>query len=614
MTRVAPLLLAAWCSACALNPPPAPAPALKPFDTMRDLKRAMSGVARARAEEHKQERARQRAWCREQAKSGDAIPNCDSMLMETITVSAASATTSITNNQHADLDEGGIVKRHGDMLIVLRRGRLFTFGIGGGQLDSLSVADAFGGPAATEDSNRTWYDELLVWQDTVIVVGFSYERGGTEIGLFDLGPGGTLEYRETFHLRSFDYYSRTNYSSRLMGDRLLLFTSFAVPDDADPAAWLPAMRRWSAASPGAFDLIAPPARVFHPVHKLGAYALVHSLTSCSFVPSFSCEATVIVGDSLTAFYASPAAAYAWTTAYTPAGRGRSVLYRIPIDGSPVSAIGVAGEPSDQFAFYEDNEHHINVVTQTETGSWLLRVPIGALTDGSVNAPNAYYRPLLHGSNLWLVSRFVGPYLVAGVYEASGDEHAASRVIATRWSGGPIFSLRLSHNAQRIEPMGDHAVVVGHDGRNLRMTAIQLRDEPSVGGTLSQQRASQSEDRSHAFLYRADDGTSGLFGLPVAAIDRGYVASLREPPARIMFVRNDNLALTMAGAIDAAADPGVDDDCRASCLDWYGNARPIFIGERIFALMGYELVEGRLAGGQIETVRRVDFMPRSPARH
>ena len=44
-------------------------------------------------------------------------------------------------------------------------------------------------------------------------------------------------------------------------------------------------------------------------------------------------------------------------------------------------------------------------------------------------------------------------------------------------------------------------------------------------------------------------------------------------------------------------------------DWYGNARPIFIGNRVFALMGYELVEGRLArGGSIGEVGRVNFQP------
>jgi uncharacterized secreted protein with C-terminal beta-propeller domain len=37
----------------------------------------------------------------------------------------------ITNVQTAGVDEGGIVKRAGDFLVVLRRGRLFTVRVGG---------------------------------------------------------------------------------------------------------------------------------------------------------------------------------------------------------------------------------------------------------------------------------------------------------------------------------------------------------------------------------------------------------------------------------------------------------------------------------------------------
>jgi uncharacterized secreted protein with C-terminal beta-propeller domain len=40
--------------------------------------------------------------------------------------SAGYADESITNVQHAGVDEGGIVKLHGDHLVVLHRGRLFT--------------------------------------------------------------------------------------------------------------------------------------------------------------------------------------------------------------------------------------------------------------------------------------------------------------------------------------------------------------------------------------------------------------------------------------------------------------------------------------------------------
>ena len=45
---------------------------------------------------------------------------------------------------------------------------------------------------------------------------------------------------------------------------------------------------------------------------------------------------------------------------------------------------------------------------------------------------------------------------------------------------------------------------------------------------------------------------------------------------------------------------------ASCTDWYGNARPIFLRGRVFALMGYDLVEGREGGDRIEEVQRVDY--------
>ena len=77
-----------------------------------------------------------------------------------------------------------------------------------------------------------------------------------------------------------------------------------------------------------------------------------------------------------------------------------------------------------------------------------------------------------------------------------------------------------------------------------------------------------------------------------------------------FLRNDGLMLTELGDLEASAgNGGRDDGCRASCVDWYGNARPLFLRGRIFALLGYEIVEGRLAGGGIGEVRRASFAPR-----
>jgi hypothetical protein len=63
-----------------------------------------------------------------------------------------------------------------------------------------------------------------------------------------------------------------------------------------------------------------------------------------------------------------------------------------------------------------------------------------------------------------------------------------------------------------------------------------------------------------------------------------------------------------GSLAAEPEAAVDDGCRASCVDWYGNARPLFVKNRVFALLGYEIVEGELAGGRIREKRRMTFAP------
>ncbi len=98
---------------------------------------------------------------------------------------------SITNSQMAGVDEGGIVKVHRDHLVILRRGRLFTVRVGDNSLRATSSVNAY--PPGINPSND-WYDEMLVSNDTVVVIGYSYGRGGTEINLFDIDSRGDLAY------------------------------------------------------------------------------------------------------------------------------------------------------------------------------------------------------------------------------------------------------------------------------------------------------------------------------------------------------------------------------------------------------------------------------------
>jgi hypothetical protein len=52
---------------------------------------------------------------------------------------------------------------------------------------------------------------------------------------------------------------------------------------------------------------------------------------------------------------------------------------------------------------------------------------------------------------------------------------------------------------------------------------------------------------------------------------------------------------------------VGDRCVASCVDWYGNARPLFFDDRLFALLGYEIIEGRLEDDGIREIRRATML-------
>jgi Beta propeller domain len=588
---------------------------LTPFHSVQELRHTLAPVVEARRVAEVKALAEWRKECRTWAKSDvDVGVSCSNATLstQTVTVAAAAGHESITNTQHAGVDEGGIVKRRGDLLVVLRRGRLFTIGIGGRQLDSLAVADAFGPHARDIEADGTWFDELLVWEHTVVVIGFSRARGGTEIGLFDLADTGDLRHRATYHLRSDDYYSGTNYASRLIGERLVLFTSRRLPADAAPDAWLPAMRRWhEGASSDPFEIIAAISRVFQPVARLGIDPVIHTMISCNLAaPSFACEATVLLGEDLDVYYASPTAAYAWTTKWRRDGDGRSMLYRLPFDGGPVSAIRVSGSPPSQLAFLEDEEDYLNVVVRHPNDVvTLLRLPLSSFSDGSTQARQSDYRSIAHGLGPGLTARFIGAYVLVGGQSWGFDERHPRTVVVSPRGGEARSSLTLAHDAQRIEAMGNDAVVVGMDGGRVSMTAIRLGTRPGIAGSFTQPDAFQSEDRTHGFFYREDSPDTGVFGLPIVTTKSEASEHVPQESARMLFIRNRGLSFAYEGTLDASAKTAVDDHCRSSCVDWYGEARPIFVDDRIFALLGYEIVEGRLAGGRIEEVRRVDFTPR-----
>jgi len=600
--------------------PAAPALTMQAFGNEREFQ-ALLAKWRLEAE-------RERRTAEKMAMAAPPAPaSAESTTLDSVTFvgSGLAAEGSITNVQTSGVDEGDIVKKHGDHLLVLRRGRLFTIRIGGDALQPISAVDAH---APDADPSGTWYDEMLVSDGTVVVIGYSYARGGTEIGLFDLDTRGGLRYRATYQLRSNDYYSARNYASRLIGNRLIFYTPLQINAwRLDSSAFLPALRHWRHdATPQDFKRILPATRIYRTDGELDLDdgVALHTVSICDLSAApMRCESTAVLGPSGHVFYVSEDAVYVWATRWSDARQPNAAsVFRIPLDGSAPGALKASGSPIDQMSFLQ-RDGYLNVLVGSDgdgEGMWssdaragelaLLRVPLGDFRDGSTAAASGDYRPLpgLNFENHDLHNRFVGEWLVigAGTSWGSGARDASHVAQAVRYATpGPVQTLRLGHAVERIDALGRDAVLVGNLGDDLHFTSVRLGDSASPVSVFVQRDAAQGDERTHGFFYKPRSADSGIVGLPIVGGDAS---------AAVLYLNNRGLRLDRFGRLDASRRRGqVDDGCKASCVDWYGNARPIFVGDRTFALLGYELVEGRTVegpGGEqgIRERRRVDFSP------
>ena len=611
---------------------PAPRKTLKAFASEEELVELFKGWAAEYAARRRDEASR-----RAQAPSGIGAmqsapaPASAPAMAAKEGLAAGAAADSVTNVQHAGVDEGGIVKLHGEHLVILRRGRLFTVRVGDRDLKPVSAVDAF---APDINPSGAWYDEMLIADNKIAVIGYSYARGGTEIGVFEISPNGALSYKATWHLRSNDYYSSRNYASRLIGSKLVFYTPLYLnPWQGVQYSAFPAVRKWrNGATPEEFKRIAPATRIYRtdePLDPNQGVAL-HTVTSCDLAkPDLACESTAVLGAPGRVFYVSANSVFVWTTSWTrgvgtqqPAAR--SGVFRIPLDGSAPSALKVAGSPIDQFSFLEGEDGFLNVLVRSNgrgDGMWaaetnsgdlaLLRVHLGRFSDGRDSAPAESYKALPKPGGYALQNRFIGEYLLygAGAGWRRPQNTTESEVFAVRYSGGYTYAVPLVHGVDRIEALGANAVVIGSDGTDLHFTSVRLSNHPVARDRYTRRNAAQGETRSHGFFYKPDTEYDGLVGLPIIGGGQAAGRNLRHESASLLYLRNQSLSLSELGTLDSRPASS-NDSCRASCVDWYGNSRPLFIRKRVFALMGYEIVEGRVSDNRIAELRRVNYAPQS----
>ncbi|MFO0742510.1 MAG: beta-propeller domain-containing protein [Labilithrix sp.] len=551
---------------------------------------------------------------------------------------------SITNNQHAEVDEGDIVKLHGEHLVVLRRGRLFTISLDGDRPKQSKMLDAFGPDIEPRGS---WYDEMVIDGDNIVVVGFSYARGGTEIGLFKIDREGGLTYRATYHLKSNDYYSARNYASRIVDGRLIFYAPLRIAPQSngrDLSTQFPAVRKWHRAGTSAdFVTTLVPSKLYHMDGEFPAtpVAALHSVTSCDLRdPSFPCQSVALVGPAGRVFYVSPQAVYVWMQ--DPASRRsgdspkhNGLLARLPIGrrGTEApSALRVSGMPTDQFSFDEDDSGNLDVLVRAQSNgdemfasdrtagaAALLRVPVNMFGDTVLNVSSKRYRVLPRPDGGTVQNRFVGGWLLygsgAGGYRASHTGgHGQLFAVKVAAPDEPPTTLDLDQGVDRIEPMGDDAVIVGSRGSDLVFTPLELgaSKEAHARRDYVRKNASQGELRSHGFFYKpGKNPREGLIGLPIRSEGASGSQYITEGSASVLFLQTRSLDITELGSLRASRVTTNHDGCRASCADWYGNARPIFAKGRMFALMGYDLVEGTIEpAGRIEPEKRIEDQGRT----
>ncbi|MCR6645337.1 MAG: hypothetical protein NVV62_12980 [Terricaulis sp.] len=81
---------------------------------------------------------------------------------------------------------------------------------------------------------------------------------------------------------------------------------------------------------------------------------------------------------------------------------------------------------------------------------------------------------------------------------------------------------------------------------------------------------------------------------------------RSRGSDVSFISLADGALADQGYLRGTSPRAEGYQCEASCIDWYGNTRALFIAGRIFALSGTELIEGALTERGIDDLARVNL--------
>ena len=543
---------------------------LTPFKSEADYKKWVRNSERLEAK-------REKAWDKTFPEDQDIIIATGSRVV---------SAPNITNVQNRGVDEGDIVKQIGDHLVLMQDGRLFSLDIGKSAPELKARIDIY--DQADED---IWYDELLVSGRQLVVTGYHYGKNATEITVFDLDTQGQFFRRGRWYLESEDYYSGDNSATRMIGDTLIFHTQREVDE---PENW-PVLR---AENESQTQSILKPENIHPPLLRISNPDL-HIVTACKLSQDFQCSSRAIMASWRSEWIVTEKAGYLWIAAprydlglssalvKAPDRYQPNTLYRFPVHADNVEAVMLDATLPSRFAFEVRDERVLALVRTQERDLALLDMQMSTLSERPVKVSSTNFTPL--PGEYMRQMRFTRDNLIYNSY-IDDDDVVYVVNLESHLPSGP---LPVPHQVGRLDRVGQNAVLIGpeEDSDDLYLSWLDLVAAPVVTDTLKFANRVEAEGRAQALNMRVEENGEALLGLPTLAVDDTGDWD-EEDGTDISFTRVSNFGqLTDLGP--AKGDPSrvnPDYTCETSCVDWYGNARPFFIGERIFALIASELIE------------------------
>lgn len=559
---------------------------------------------------------------------------------------ASAEPSSITNVQTQGVDEGGIVKQIGRFLVVLQDGRIFVADTRPNGQPGMALV---GRTNVYRDARfNTWYDEMLVSGNRILVTGYSYRDRASEVNVFTIDDNGHVARETTYYISSNDYYDVENYATRLVNGNLVIYTPLDLTNINvnAPIRW-PLIRRWvrdgerqAVTTRGrplfdAHDIYKPVQRTMSP--------MVHSVSVCPLGgpgsgDELECRTTAFVGQTQREFFVSTQDIYLWVTPGYGDGVGAgscdpegspapATIFQVPLDGRTPRALHARGVPSSQLALDASPDEFRALVSWSSLqcpprGNHpevrYFRAPLASFSSTPVAAPARAFVEEPSPRAAQYEVRFTSTHVVYGAREgySSYPPEEGAAPLSARLVAVPVARpnsptvIEAPHNILRVERAGADIVTTGYrTDAGLSVSLIDLSGRPRIADTRVLEGRYESENRSHAFNSLVGPEGDGLMGLPtVTRTKEGGRWWFRSQASDVSFIGvNRANRLAPAGELLAtqnAQDPSY--SCEVSCVDWYGNSRALFIGNRVFALSATELIEGALQNGRIADRGRLNL--------